>query len=239
MKNRNHGFTRLELVFAVLGFALVGLPAISLLGSSQSESQRAVCFNNLRRIGRAFHVWSADHGNLFPWGVEWGPDGGSYEQPGGLKANAWYQFTWISNQLGSPKFLVCPADAGASKVARTWGTSAADGGFLQASYQGHALSYFIGLHSLPSSGASLLSGDRNFKASIAGLSCPFAGGGVASGLLPNDPSVQWTNAVHGTVGNLLFGDGSVQFSDSAGLQEIVRNSGGNNITPSIHFLPPR
>src|ERR1043165_2031602 len=108
MKTSNDGFTRLELFFAVLASALVALPAISLLASSQSESQRIVCFNNLRQVTRAFRSWANDHGDVFAWYVPLVPDGGT--QNHSLAGNTWFQLVVLSNHLSSPRQLVCPAD---------------------------------------------------------------------------------------------------------------------------------
>jgi len=69
MKKTDLAFTRIELLFCLLGAALLVLPAISLLASNKSESQRVICFNNLRQIGRAFQQWANDHNEKFPWQV--------------------------------------------------------------------------------------------------------------------------------------------------------------------------
>src|SRR2546423_14524517 len=110
MKKTDLAFTRIELLFCMLGVAVIVLPAVSLLASNKSESQRAVCFNNLRQIGRAFHVWGSDYQDQMPWQVPYGSAGGTLYGPGGLPGNAFWHYSWISNQLGSPKILVCPAD---------------------------------------------------------------------------------------------------------------------------------
>src|ERR1700704_3507328 len=109
MKKTDLAFTRIELLFCLLGAALLVLPAISLLASNKSESQRVICFNNLRQIGRAFQQWANDHNEKFPWQVPPPPtDGGTMQHP--LAQNTWWQFAAISNQLGSPEVLACPSD---------------------------------------------------------------------------------------------------------------------------------
>src|SRR3954451_2531699 len=114
MKRNNHAFTRVELVFCAAAVALLLIPALSVLASNKSDSQRMICFNNLRHIGRAFETWASDHGDANPWRVR-PEDGGLYSHT--LVGELWYEFGVMSNQLASPKVLVCPADAPTKKVA--------------------------------------------------------------------------------------------------------------------------
>src|ERR1043165_8711614 len=95
MKRTNHAFTRLELLFAIIAFGLVLLPAISLLASSASGSQRVVCFNNLRQIGRAFQTWAGDHNDSFHWQLPI-REGGTYPNSTFPVQNLlWHQFAYI------------------------------------------------------------------------------------------------------------------------------------------------
>ncbi len=159
---------------------------------------------------------------MLPWQVP-PADGGTDGHP--LGANLWFQFTTISNQLGTPRTLVCPANPLTTKAAKTWGNEPG-GGFLSPVYRNNAVSYFIALHAEPASGTSLLSGDPNIRGS--GLStCSYVPvGGVA--IVFSSQDVQWTNAIHGTSGHLLFGDGSVQFTSSAELRSVVSRNMYNN-----------
>src|SRR5258706_4086701 len=139
MKKTDLAFTRIELLFCLLGAALLIVPAISLLASNKSESQRIICFNNLRQVGHAFQVWASEHNEMLPWQVP-PADGGTDGHP--LGANLWFQFTTISNQLGTPRTLVCPANPLTTKAAKTWGNEPG-GGFLSPVYRNNAVSYFI------------------------------------------------------------------------------------------------
>src|SRR5438105_9380424 len=150
MKKTDLAFTRVELLFCLVGATLLLLPALSLLASNKSESQRIICFNNLRQIGRAFQVCANEHNDMFTWRVAQA-DGGTQGSP--LGRLLWFQYTTISNQLESPKVLVCPADTSTPKMAQTWGN--APGGFLSVNNRNDAVSYIIGLHALSVSGTSL------------------------------------------------------------------------------------
>ena len=228
MKRTNQGFTRVELFFCALGIALLLAPALSLLASNRSESQRIICFNNLSRIGQAYRVWASDHNDTNPM---WVPvsEGGYYGAA--LVGNAWYQFTAISNQLGSPKFLVCPADFFTQSIATDWG--AQPNGFLNAQNRANALSYAIYLHASPQDGKSILCSDRSFRASSINQIC-LSGVNACIGLAPTDLNIGWTNEVHKTSGHLLFNDGSVVFSSSEELRSAV-----SRFLSDSHVLKPR
>jgi len=228
MKKTDLAFTRIELLFCLLGATLVTIPALSLLASNKSESQRVICFNNLRQIGRGFLGWANEHNDAFPWYVP--------SQEGGTRGlsfgpNAWIQFLWASNHIDSPKVLVCPADENTSRIADNWGVQ--PGGLPFSGYQNAAISYFIGLHAVPNSSASLLSGDRNIWPSARNVACSLMNAPVASALQSNDPNVRWTNAIQGTFGHLLFGDGSVRFTSSEDLRSVTQIVPDNG---STHYL---
>jgi len=232
MKTCTKGFTRPELVFVLLGLTLVALPAVSLLAGNKTDSQRAVCFNNLRQIGRGAQMWASDHADLFPWRFPVSIDGGVINQ--NLSAAAWYRFDILSNHLDSPKILVCPADSETPRIADNW--TSAPGGLLNAAYRNAALSYFIGLHAQPYNGQSILSGDRNIRASGISSCSLLPGGAACPQLSPFDSNVKWTNAIHGLAGHLLFVDGSVRISNSSDLQRAIREDGDDDNGSGVHLL---
>jgi hypothetical protein len=83
------------------------LPAQDVLGDHPT------CLKNLLQIGLRFHMWSIDHGNLFPFNVGSG-SGGSREfcaeDANGFDTNAPIHFEILSNELKFPQVLVCPGD---------------------------------------------------------------------------------------------------------------------------------
>jgi hypothetical protein len=219
MKPKNNAFSRVDLLLCLFSVTLLFLMAASLFASNKSDSQRVICFNNLRQIGRAFHVWGNDRNDYLPWQVisQQPPEGGVQGQP--LSGNVWWQFSWISNQLGSPKLLTCPADAGTTKVASEWSTTAM-GGFLNPAYRNNSVSYPLFLHAQPNAPASLLSGDRNFRVDNLNMACSFVPLHSCFGLQPGGRGA-WTNAIHGLNGHLLFMEGSVRFTSSTEFQKAV------------------
>src|SRR4051812_34635485 len=146
MERTDRAFTRLELLFCIVSGSILVAMALSLVAGNTSESQRVVCFNNLRQIGRGFQMWASDHEDLFPWQVNWNNGSGEGTRGYPLNGNAWIHYAWTLNQFGSPKILVCPADP--QKHAATRWDLSASGGFLNAGYRNNALSYPPLLHAL-------------------------------------------------------------------------------------------
>jgi type II secretory pathway pseudopilin PulG len=241
-EDHENAFTRIELLALLIVLALLASIALPAIGISASGSRFVQCLNNLRLVGRAVHGWGSNYQNDPPW-VAYVSDGGTRPEGSGTKpGNAWFEFTALSNELVTPRILACPADSEA-RVASEFSVSA-NGGYMATGYRGLATSYFINLHTSfnPGGTAALrgnprapLCGDRNvFFPSVA--SCALGIAAVDS--IPiNDPSLRWTNAVHGVQGNLLLFDGSVAPTTSEDLRKAFRSSGGDNST--WHLLRAR
>lgn len=208
----SEAFTRVELLAIIAALAFLGMLALPVLASNATNSRLAQCFNNLRQIGIAYHQWSDEHSQLFPWDIPVN-DGGTR---GGIAANAFIHFAALSNQLAAAthRILVCPSDSVKRPVE-------SPDAFLSLTTQNNSLSYFAGLHGNIEEPQEILSGDRNLRTTTTlGPLC--ANVGVpASSLKPGDSSVAWTNAIHGRVGNLLLTDGAVHTVTSEKLREAV------------------
>lgn len=95
----------------------VAVPAAMLLpalANAKARAQSINCVNNLKQIGLAFRIWAVDHDDRFPFNVST-TNGGTLElcAPGesGFDENAFRHFLVMSNELATPKILVCPADS--------------------------------------------------------------------------------------------------------------------------------
>ena len=201
-------FTRIELVAVLLVLTLCAVVMLPALASSRPRSQRVICANNLRQIGNAFHVWGNDYGDIPPYAVSVA-DGGTKVHP--LAVNPWLHFSWVSNELASPRVLLCPSDSGRS--AETWSGSPTDG-YLHPTFANNATSYFLSHAHGTGKGVwpeTFLLGDRNVGGSRRSSGDVFFG----QSLDLNDLRVGWwTNGLHGPMGNIFRNDGAVlQLSD--------------------------
>jgi hypothetical protein len=94
---------------------LIILPAMLLPALSQAKGRALEinCQNNMKQIGLAFRMWAIDNGGQFPFNISTNK-GGTLELcaagPDGFDRNAAFHFQVMSNELSTPKILVCPAD---------------------------------------------------------------------------------------------------------------------------------
>jgi hypothetical protein len=106
----------LVLGYASILIALVIPPALLLpaLAHAKERAQRTNCSNNLKQVGIAFKVWALDNGEQYPFNVSTNK-GGTFEfcsvGADGFDQNAALHFTVLSNEMGTPKILVCPKDS--------------------------------------------------------------------------------------------------------------------------------
>jgi prepilin-type N-terminal cleavage/methylation domain-containing protein/prepilin-type processing-associated H-X9-DG protein len=188
------GFTLVELlvVLAIIGIlAALLLPA---LNQGHDQAKRIHCVSNLEQLGRAFHSFAHDHNSRLPAQVR-SRDGGALEFVENARSMnaefhfAFRQFEPLSNELVTPKILVCPAD-----------TRAAAPSF--ATFNNAHLSFFINVRAEFARSTDLLSGDRNVPAPTA----------ASPSILIQQPGLRygWSSTLHGFKGNALFADGHVE-----------------------------
>jgi hypothetical protein len=114
-------------------------------------------------------------------------------------------FQVMSNELSTPKILVCPADVRqpANDFGPTFGNT--------------NISYFVGVDADESKPQMLLSGDRNID----------GGTKLANGILEitTNQLVSWSSRMHDGFGNVGIADGSVQQVTSSGLRSLLQQTG--------------
>jgi hypothetical protein len=224
---REHAFTRVELTAVIAGISLLGLVLLPAFANSDAGSERAVCFNNLRLLGKAVHSWTGDSPSQRPaW---WTPiaEGGTQANP--KPGNAWYEFLSYSN-YASPRILACPSDNGV-KPARDWD----DFPYLRQ----NSVSYTLGLHAgRESTEKTWLSSDLNVRRD-PGLSACSSGVASADSInLSQSSALSWTNSVHVNSGHVLLYSGAVEFTATPRLRKLLLQP-ANDDAGIIHFLRAR
>jgi hypothetical protein len=116
-----YGGPGMALAGLILGYVslvvlpLVILPAMLLpaLSHAKGRAESINCINNMKQIGLAYRIWALDHGDEFPFNVSTNR-GGTLELcamgQDGFDSNPALHFQVISNELSTPKILVCAAD---------------------------------------------------------------------------------------------------------------------------------
>jgi prepilin-type processing-associated H-X9-DG protein len=189
------------LILSVLAILLaIFLPALT----PHHGGQKINCVNNLKQVGLSFRIWGGDNNDKYPFEVSV-TNGGTMELVNGR--NAWINFFVMSNELSTPKILICPQDIKRQPAATNFSSQLA----------GH-ISYFVGLDAKEGDPQSILSGDDNFE--IGGVP-------VESSLLnlSSNTPVAWTPTRHGVAGNILLADGNVQSLSNSGLTNWLHQTG--------------
>lgn len=196
--NSERGFTLIEILVVIA--TLVVLVAIFLpaLAKQKSKKERIDCVNNLKQINLSFRIWPADSSDKFPMARSTN-QGGTMEYIS--TGEVFRHFQTLSNELGSPLILICPADR----------ERAPANSFLQLANSN--ISYFLGVDAHENLPQSILAGDRNITNGFT----------PKSGMLElmTNQSVGWTKHIHKFQGNVALGDGSVQQVSNERLQKEI------------------
>lgn len=203
---RNHALTLTEVLVVIC--VIVVLVALFLpMLARKSDGRRPVCINNLKQIALNFKVWEGDHGDKYPMQVSvtnWGA------MELAVAGNVSAIFRVMSNELSTPKVLVCPEDR-----KRIVATDFAGG------FNDSHIGYFVGLDAEDKYPKMLLSGDDNL---------------VVNGIrvrpsilnLTRNTSVEWTKErigkLHGSnPGNVDLTDGSLQQTAALSFNSALMN----------------
>src|ERR1043165_6086091 len=211
------GFTLIELLVVIAIIAILAALLLPALARAKEQAKCVKCISNLKQIGLAFRTFGLDHDGVYPWRLS-PQEGGTYGPAAGA---GWKNYLTISNELSSPRILVCPSDRGTRANALDWSSAAY--GFVNAANQNLALSYFTGLDTYEELSVTMVAGDRNIgggKIDNCESVSP-APGVKALELTATDNTIRWTNSIHGLLGNIAVCDGSVQKTRAPALRSIA------------------
>ncbi len=204
-------------VVALLLIATILLPRLTRRGVRAS---RASCTNNLKQLGVSFRIWGSDQNDKFPMQVSV-TNGGAMELAN--QGSAYEVFLVMSNEINTPKILICPNETNSKRVSATTfdardASSPSREQWVSLFSPTNNTSYFVGLDAECDQTNRIISGDDHFQ--IAGTQ-PKPG----LFLLQTNAPVGWQYERHRSQGNLAFADGSVTASGPRRLRTALIQTG--------------
>jgi prepilin-type N-terminal cleavage/methylation domain-containing protein len=242
-------FTLIELLVVIAIIAILAAMLLPALAAAKRKAQRINCVNNLKEVGLAFRVWEGDNGDQYPMAVSTAQGGAQQlvassanttaPNAGGFVA----AFLCMSNELSTPKLLICTSDGGHSSAATNfpeiynliWNTGPTPTIQGAASLKNAVAftSYFLCGDAAEAYPQMILTGDRNIgnvgitssgqPSTALNFGTNSVGTGTTGGTLTgqNFPWGWTANDLHQKAGNLGIADGSVQQVSSSGLMTAL------------------
>jgi prepilin-type N-terminal cleavage/methylation domain-containing protein/prepilin-type processing-associated H-X9-DG protein len=242
LRRTSRAFTLIELLIVVAVLGLCAATFLPALAHTQGPVRRVACANNLKGIGQAFLVWGQSHGDAFPMRVA--ITNGGYSDFIGMRTVSTVQsttrgvfgiFRCLSNELSSPRVLICPAENEPRLPATTFaGVIPPNSPGLVPLTNDLNVSYFVGVDAAETSPRAFLAGDHNLGSD--GNLTPLRGFVTAPSAYAPDfkislgtnftanAGVGWLSTLHSNQGNVGLADGSVSQHNRVQLQKALRSS---------------
>ena len=221
-------FTLIELLVVIAIIAILAAMLLPVLAAAKRRAQRINCVSNMKQVNLSFRIWEGDNNNNYPMAVSTSVGGAeesvisqpfpTYTVQSGL-TNV---FCVMSNELSTPKILVCPSDVSHNQASTNFSDLGAQTG--GPGNGTNAISYFVCGDATEAYPQMLMTGDRNIGIAATPPASSISLVMASKNTYYDSANAQWAwsaNDLHLKVGNLGFADGSVAEESASGLQNAL------------------
>lgn len=263
LSNKIQAFTLIELLVVIAIIAILAALLLPALARAKQNALRIACVNNQKQCALAFRLWGGDNGDRYPMAVSSSQGGASefvYRTSSGpnLVAPTPNQtatapgtgrvFQCMSNELSTPKIVICPADSFHTTAATNFvgptGTpfGGTGGDFNALGGANGRVSFFVAGDATEADPQMIVMGDLNLGNVPSGANQPAAGRYTSAQVLApsgnmTPTTVAWTIDTHNKGGNITLADGSVQKLTISGVRDAFQNCTNTIVYPVFNFFP--
>lgn len=257
---RLQAFTVIELLVVIIVIAVLVAIRIPVFAASKAGVQRLYCSNNLKQVGIAFRTWASKNAGRMPMALL-ASQGGAAEAVGIIAPvsstfsqnmgnpppikGVFGMFCVMSNELTTPKILLCPSETALSSgsislidtaPAIVFGPTV---GITKGFTSDLNTSYFVGVDAAETSPQMVLTGDHNlgYNANQATKMPSFVSAGTnANWSAVATNAIGWQSNGHFKQGNVVFVDGSVQALSTVAFRNALNTTGDSGRTSGVFAL---